>query len=221
MKKLFFGLLGTVALTATISAAPVVCGSAGNTFLDYKTNVAYADGCIQSDKIYDNFIDVAPALAIPDNWTVVMSEDVADLHLINFSKGSGGTAAVGPAVYAVSYTVSVDPDFLNKFIDSVNVSIDANGAAGSSTNKLIYDINANQLASVTSFGAAVTQALVPVQWIRVVETLTLTNGAALQSFSDSYRQLDTNNPTVPEPATYGMMGLGLAALGLIARRKKA
>ena len=133
--------------------------------------------------------------------------------------------------WTVSYDVQVDTNMspLN-YITEVGVSINPGSFGSGKVHKTVTDLTPAHFGFVLGEGTADTNSGNPIQfllnptsqWIHIAEVVTLTKpGSALSSFTDGFRQTTgRDTESIPEPATYTMMGLGLTGLGLIARRKK-
>ena len=232
MKKLFLIAAALVASTVAAQAEVILANPCSRvSFVSDLRNPLFV-GCQVEDKIFTNFANVDATTQIPDNWQVTLDldTDTGD-HIVNFARGATGDAlAVTTSPWGISYDVQVDttyPGSLHNYITAVGVSLDLAGVVKAGTlTKTITNLDPNKggigdllgVASVISpNGPNVSPAILayPSQYIHVVEVITSTSGG-LQSFTDAYAQ-----SYIPEPATYGMIGLGLAALGLISRRKKA
>ena len=234
MKKLFLIAAALVASTVAAQAEVILANPCSRvSFVSDLRNVNFI-GCQVEDKIFTNFANVDGTTQIPDNWQVTLDldTDTGD-HIVNFARGTtGDVLASATSPWGISYDVQVDTTYNNgislyKYITAVGVSLDLAGVVKAGTlTKTITNLDPNKgnigdvlgVASIISpNGPNVSPAILiyPSQYIHVVEVITSTSGG-LQSFTDAYAQ-----SYIPEPATYGMIGLGLAALGLISRRKKA
>ncbi len=231
LKKTIFGMILTL---GTLSAATLPpCGGTRQAPIQetVASMKAYGStGCITSDKIWADFSNINPAIpvgvqAIPSAWQVNITEPFTDVHFIDFVQDNTGNALRNNTpgvnnVWGIQYSISVDvANFPNKYITNVGVSQNGGTAPGGTVliQKMIYDNQGNQIPTpaLSTPGNFVSNPITGVQWILVKEFITLNNGQTT-SFTDRFLQ-----STVPEPGTYAMMGLGLAALGLISRRKKA
>ena len=218
----------------TLSAATLPpCGGTRQTPIQetVATMKAYGStGCITTDKIFADFSDIlvpAGVQAIPAAWQVNITEPFTDVHVIDFVQDNIGNPLKNTTpgvnnIWGIQYSVAVDvAKYPNKYITNVGVS--QNGATAPSgtalIQKYVYDSQMNQIAgppgSLSTPGSFVSTGITGQQWILVKEFITLNDGQTT-AFTDRFLQ-----STVPEPGTYAMMGLGLAALGLISRRKKA
>jgi hypothetical protein len=231
MKKVICVAVLLVAMGLSASAATLTpCGERGS---ETVAGLQTKGGCISGDKIFTGFSDILPAdgsLPIPGNWEVNITEPFTDEHVVDFIQCTVGCLpltdpAIGtPTVWGIQYSITVDTaNYPNQWISKIGVSQNATVGEGGSAmiQKYAYDANGNLLTPagqwpLTSTGSFVFGTLSPkVQYVLVKEFITL-DKATVTSFSDKFVQ-----STIPEPGTYAMMGLGLAALGLIARRKKA
>lgn len=227
MKKIYFGALALLAMSVTLSAGTIYPANGSLTACASKTTFAAlavpGGGCFVGDKEFTNFTTPLGTLAIPSVWEVNITDQGGDAYRVQVAQAGSvnATNATYPAVFGFQYEVKVIGQE-NHFITNMSATVDCGGFLPCSLQKQVYDLSGALVASGTLIGGATSTGspanftLVPAsQWIRVVETLTM-NDQKLASFTDNLQQ-----STVPEPATYAMMGLGLAALGLIARRKKA
>ncbi|HEY3440009.1 MAG TPA: PEP-CTERM sorting domain-containing protein [Paludibaculum sp.] len=227
MKKLFLIAAALVA-SAFAAQAAVVQANCSRVAQYSDAKALGAVGCQVGDKVFANFGDVVGTTGIPDNWqlTLDIDPDTGD-HVVNFASGSTGSILpIAQSPWGVQYDIKIDttyPGSLYKYFAQVGISLDLSGLGPVGTlTKTITNLDPNHgtigdllaRATVPPVGVPVTFAYAS-QYIHVVEVITSTKGS-LMSFTDVYSQAN-----IPEPATYGMMGLGLAALGLISRRKKA
>jgi PEP-CTERM motif len=230
LKKTIFGMI--LALGTLSAAAIPPCGGTRQAPVQetITSMKAYGvTGCISSDKIFSDFQDIlvpAGILPISPLWQVNITEPFADVHIIDFVQDNIGNPLKNDTpgvnnVWGIQYVISVDvANFPNKYITNVGVSQNGATAPGGSAliQKYAYDSLDNLVAgppALSTPGSFVSTSITGVQWLKIKEFITLNNGTTT-AFTDRFLQ-----STVPEPGTYAMMGLGLAALGLIARRKKA
>jgi hypothetical protein len=232
MKKSFLmaAMLVVSALSVQAAAIQATCARVNN-FSDVLA-LNETGGCQVGDKIFSNFNTPStngipdPTIGgIPANWQVTLERLPSGEYNVDFAQGSTGSQLSFPrGPWFVSYDVRVDtafPGAADKYITEVGINLNAGATGRGTLSKAITNLDPSLPVGIgallgsgsTSGGNGYIISLLPAsQWIHVVETITLTRGT-LSSFTDAYIQS-------PEPATYGMMGLGLAALGLIARRKK-
>lgn len=121
------------------------------------------------------------------------------------------TSALSAGLYSFS-DLTIDAFGTTQFSAVVFNSIDADGGRQS----ILFDINAPRTQAVGS-GTFTVLDECPIQscvWIDVIGTQVAGSGTA------GYGGTTIATP-VPEPATYGMMALGLLAVGAMARRRKA
>jgi PEP-CTERM motif len=220
--KVLLGLGLTVALSAVVSATPILGLPTCASRTSYGSIGA---GCQIGDKQFTNF-NVGAVGTIPSNWDMTFEVLTTGTFRLDFAQGGSGSLLQFPAgPWTVSYNVQVDTNMApNNYITEVGISINPGSFGEGNVQKTVTDLTPGNEGFVLGVGIANTLGSNPAefllkpasQWIRVVEVVTLTKaGSALSSFTDGFRQ-----STIPEPATYGMMGLGLAALGLVSRRKK-
>jgi len=215
---LVVGGLSAQAAVASCNAYPTLGGPTG-----IKGNV-----CQIGDKIFSGFGANGTLAEIPADWIFAVDIQApvltSDIYNVNIGQPSGGGTSLGTGTWGVSYVVEVDKTMSpNHYITNVSVGLNPGGFGAGTANKMVYDYASNNLigqATAIAPGGPnpIFFSIIPSQKILVLETVTVTVGQ-LSSFTDAYKQTQLDN--VPEPATYGMMGLGLAALGLVARRKKA
>ncbi len=226
--RMFLVLGLTVALSAVLPAAPIAGLAGCATTTNYGSIGA---GCQLGDKQFTNF-NVGAANTIPSNWAMTFEILNSGTFRLDFAQGTQGSLLQYPAgPWTVSYNVQIDTNMApNNFITDVGVSLNPGAFGEGNVRKTVTDLTPGNVGFVLGVGVANTLAGNPIQfplnpasqWIRVVEVVTLTGtGSALSSFTDGFRQSGGFQPSaIPEPATYGMIGLGLAALGLVSRRKR-
>lgn len=219
MKKLLMMTAIFAASTLSVQAVTVDCTDTWA--------VARSAGytCVSADKIFASFTNgvVGPPgvlAGIPDDWILTIGETVLDEHYVTLTGPSPILATAVTQIFGISYAVAVDPN-ANKSITSVSIAATMNPGQGApqtrNLTKWLYDTNGLPLGSGSTDGSAVLINIAPSKVLLVEEVFTLRN-STLSAFTDTYFQ---TGGQVPEPATYAMMGLGLAGLGLLARRKKA
>lgn len=199
-------------------AAPLATACSSITTLQ---SIKNSGGCQVGDKQFTGFENLGSLNAIPNDWIVAI-DAVGQIYNVNIGQPSAGGTVLLPAgsPWGIQYLVTVDTTMsFFDYITRVSVSLNPGGFGAGTAYKVVKDLNGNVLNSATATAPGGpnpnTFFITPSQAIRVEETITLTTGV-LSSFTDAYEQT-----AIPEPGTYAMMGLGLAALGLIARRKKA
>jgi len=232
MKKLFLIAVALVASTVAAQASTVLATCLATTTWS-EAKALGSTGCQVEDKIFRNFNVTAGYTDIPPDYTVILELLYDGTHNVDISKGASkiglnpNSTPAGP--WGIEYDVQVDTTYrgsLHNYITSVGINLNAGGSGVGLLTKWVYDINPNTCqggtptscligTGSTTAGAQSFVLAPPSQWIHVVETLSISTGQ-LSSFTDTYTQ-----GNIPEPGTYAMMGLGLAALGLISRRKKA
>jgi hypothetical protein len=226
--RILSGIGLAVALSAVMAAAPIAdlatCAS--------KTSYgSIGGGCQIGDKQFTNF-NVGTPGTIPSNWELTFEILSTGTFRVDFAQGTAGSLLEYPAgPWSVSYDVQVDTNMapLN-YITEVGVSINPGSFGSGSVRKTVTDLTPGHFGFLLGEGTANTNTGNPIQfmltpssqWIHVAEVISLTkSGSALSSFTDGFRQATGRDAeSIPEPATYAMMGLGLAGLGLISRRRK-
>lgn len=214
MKKLFL-VVAALAVSATMANAGVIastlqpCSAAGFPLS------SIGAGCTLTDKDFTNFTTWGGYNAFPGDWR--LSIDLADGdHVVDLARAGGTT--IGPGTYGIQYDVDVLKGS-GMLIGHIHININS-GTASATLTKSAYDMTPGNIGALlgtgSSSGLQTTIYLTPASaHVRIQEKLVVTSGTSFSSFTDAYSQV------TPEPATYAMMGLGLAALGLISRRKKA
>ena len=221
MKKVFLtAALVLTAISGSAVAAPLTACPDPTSFPGtiLLSALITSGGCQQSDKQYTSFTNVGlPFTGLPSDWKVSFTENPADFHNVTMAPG---TKLTGLGDWSVAYAIAVDTVlFPTKFISQVQVDSTLSGSVTATLTKSVYTAKGGTLiGTVTSVDSVPGLLTIHQQSIYVIENIHLAAATGLASFTDSYVQ--STPGVVPEPATYAMMGLGLAALGLISRRKK-
>lgn len=221
MKTLFVTLLS---LPIMVSAAPVlgppvtqcsaipgVSGTANDLIFAFATWTTAGFACEQQDKIYSNF---SPG-AIPTGTTLRLQVQplvTGDFHTATFN-GNFLTS------FTVSYDIAIDLT-LNptELITAVTGDISNPSNTGTPSNlKSIFSEGGALIGTLTSTpgspGTTITTANTA---LHAVDAYTAGGGAAV-SISNTFRE----SPTVPEPASFVMLGSAVIGLSLLMRAKRS
>ena len=214
MKKLIL-VVAALAVSATMANAGVIAST-----LQPCTSLGIAlsainPGCNITDKDFTNFTTWGGYTAFPGDWKIAI-DAYDETHVVDIARAGGQSIGVGS--YGIQYDVNVLQG-AGMLIKKITLNLNS-GTTVSTLYKSVYDLTPGNLGALLGSGSTAGLAtnfyLVPASaHIRVQERVVVTGAGLFSSFTDSYTQV------TPEPATYAMMGLGLAALGLISRRKKA
>jgi hypothetical protein len=209
-----FGLKAAIAFAAFIGFGAVVTQPAGavpvscstiDTFGEWETasNAPVDPGCLDGDKVYilEDIDNIDPATEVEfqnfqDETHIVIQHLDVD----------------GPLELSLQYTIQA----LESEIIFAGVDVDVSGADGTEVTKVLEDINGDEIATLLSVdGVPDDTTGVPFSedFLRIIETISIADGAHVSSVSNEFRQ------AIPEPTTLALFGLGLAGLGLMRPRR--
>lgn len=181
--------------------------------------------CRSQDKL---FTANGELTSIPNEQIIISLDIVADtdVHRLSYSRGA---AAFDDGVYSLAYSISIvdnpdtdeDETVLRTF-DSVSLGVDVPGQ--------VPGVTVEKEIGGTGFGENVLDTLVSVNGaeagpytcgpcgstLYIVDTVTI-DGGLFNSFTNTFTQ---NRTPVPAPATLGIFGLGLAAIGMVGVRRR-
>ena len=164
-----------------------------------------AGSCDQGDKLWtigDN--------TLLDSVLVLFSSPIENIHVMQLVGFDTSDAA---GAWSIDYTISVtDPNF---FIDAMFAGADNPGGLGSLLTK---DVTGDEVFSIDVLNGAEDAGSGRVGLsatnLNISETFSVAAGAQLLSVSNTYRQRE-----VPEPGSLALIGLALAGLAVVRRRR--
>lgn len=160
---------------------------------------------------------VSAATALNGSW---IAND-ANSSWIGSSVNTGGTGPVGDYTYRTTFTLPVDVDLSSVLIeglwatDNLGLDILINGNATGNTS---LGFGAMFAFSVDSGFVAGTNNLDFI--VRNLASFDNPTGLRVDDMTGSFELAGNTTGDVPEPGMLGLFGLGLAGLGLAARRRR-
>ena len=163
-----------------------------------------AGSCDQGDKVW-----TIGANTLDDSVQVLFSSPIESTHVMQLIGFDNSDLA---GAWSIDYSISVtDPNF---FISAMFAGADNPG--GGST--LTKDVTGDEVFSLSVLngveGAAGQRLGLSATLLNITETFSANAGADLLSVSNTYRQSE-----VPEPASLALIGLALAGLAVVRRRR--
>ena len=169
--------------------------------------LAPGGSCEQGDKVW-----TIGANNLNDNVQVLFISPIENIHVMQMV-GFDTSDAAGS--WSIDYTISVtDPNF---FIDAMFAGADNPGGLGSLLTK---DVTGDEVFSLSVVNGAENagSGMVGLEatTLNVSEDFSVIAGAQLLSVSNTYRQAER---IVPEPGSLALIGLALAGLAVVRRRR--
>lgn len=219
MRKLMVLVISALVISAAASAAPLCVNT-----MTLATLIG-TDGCQVQDKLFNNwsYSGGGNVAAANVGINVIFGTPVSgiDIHGFTFAPtpSGPGLGGVWVADFTIGYTISVLPEssfyivgatdqFMLGPLSNVSIARSLKGPGGT-----IATLNLNQANPTQSV------MFTGVKSLQSLTTVTVPPGSGL-NFVASLEEDYIQSNAIPEPMTFGLIGTGLLALGLIRRRAR-
>lgn len=193
------------------SCASFEVSTGGNFTVQQFINLG-ATGCDNGDKVYSS--GSASTLLLTSTLHFDISGTV---NSVAMTLRDGADTATATSFF--SYNIAItDPTFFFAAV-GLDSTCPPGLAAGTQCTVSKQEQSGPKFATLTSTDGGFTSTTIPglQTTLSILDTLTVSPSGQLTSFSNAYTQQLVS--TVPEPSTFIMLGIGLASLGVLRRRR--